>query len=398
MAIFIANHPDQLLFYKNLALIRKTRDPKEHIVLCKIDHLYDPNFDFTPYERYFDRVLKFPRIYKKNVFTGLKEIIVFKKRLRMLKNIMRQYALHTVTVIDSAWLPVNLLLFSFRKEPLLYRWSVVATERIHGLRYDARRTWYYRLSAFLCSCFLMPSYPVDAVGTPGGMFANFHYRKPRTLPGIPLYLTNPCEPLSEKNDKTIILPFPILRPSAVYERRKENGRKIVIVFGESDFLTHFCEFVPDPQEVLQKLQKFFACLEEYYQEYALYYKPHPADINALMPGITLSRYQRFNPKSNTQMICEALHLKIRATYTISSVSALWSSFFGIPSYTLYPLIFNRDGVKFFDDFFMQDKVKSRLLLSLKHISEIGKIDKRKRPLSYLNLHHLPTAYDLLLPS
>ena len=153
----ITNHPDQLFFYKNIALLRKVRHPAEEIILCRIMNPYDAKTDFTSYKDSFSHVIEFPRIYKKNPFTALKEILLFRKQLTLLKKLLTRYTLKGVWCVDSGWIGVNILLWAFRKTPILYRWVLIDTSHMGALYYDRRRSWFYRLYAFvsLCStCFL----------------------------------------------------------------------------------------------------------------------------------------------------------------------------------------------------------------------------------------------------
>ncbi len=391
--VFITNHPDQLLFYKNMALMRKAKYPTEEIILCRIMNPYDAKTDFAPYKSSFSHVIEFPRIYKKNPFVVVREILLFRKQLGVLKKMLRAYTLKGIFCVHSAWIGVNILLRAFRNVPAIYRWILVDTLHMRTLRYDRRKSWYYQLYAFACFILFLPTYKAAAKMTTGGVFVDFHYAKPDLLPGKLISLKNPCEPLPRKSD-IISLPFPLFSPSRSASSRSK--KVMVVIFGDSTILSHFGGFLKERTHTLAIMKNTFLRLEKYYKDSLLYYKPHPADEDMFMSGIRKKYYHHFSASLNAQQICEEFHPSIRAAYTFTSVSALWASFFGIPSYALYPLICNDQGKKFFNEFFSSSGGKKRapLIQSIQDLDRIGTIDHLKRTPPYLNPNHSPLLYDL----
>jgi hypothetical protein len=184
------------------------------------------------------------------------------------------------------------------------------------------------------------------------------------------------------------LPFPIIK------RDGAAKKDMVIIFGNADILT-FKEYVDDYKGAKKKLVTFFEELDSIYRDYKIYYKPHPADTK-LMPGIKKGRYHSFTNNVNTQVILDRYYPQIKATYTVFSTSAMWSSFFGIPSYVTYGLVYNHIGIQRFDYVFTQKSIASPLIALVSSKAQIGSIDNLKDSRKYVNLDHIDEPYHRIL--
>jgi hypothetical protein len=82
---------------------------------------------------------------------------------------------------------------------------------------------------------------------------------------------------------------------------------------------------------------------------------------------------------NAEALFDKYEEKIKAVYSLSSNSVVIGSFFGIPSYAFYPYLCNRAGVEKFNRVFQQEHIRSKFLLPLSDIREVGAIDDLERP-------------------
>lgn len=377
--LFISHHPGDLLLYKNISILMRRLLPKASIILFKINHRYYHSFNMSPYVQSFDSIEEFPFItYQKNLLKGSREMRHFRKRLSEIKSLLHQYHHIDVYMQDSAWLPVNMMLFFLNDMPSIkhiLRWNF-GMEEHKQVREDSVRTWYCRFYHALFG----GAFPVRAVSTLEGKFVDFLYTE--RVPGEKLTIISPAREKKTLRENEIYFPL--------FKGKQSPAKDMVIIFGDADILD-FNEYVDDYEKAEKKLAVFFEYLQKMYHDCVIYYKSHPGDGASLMPGIKKESYRAFKEGLNTQSILDMYHSRIKAVYTVFSTSAMWSSFFGIPSYVAYRLIYNKAGVKRFDHVFMQESMTSSLLTLISRKEDIGKNDQNLASLHYTDLEHIDEA-------
>lgn len=380
--LFVTSHPADLLLYKNMVMMIRSVRPCMPVLLLKVNHRYYQTFSLKVYRKYFDEVIELPFItYEKNLLRGMKELKIFKEKLKELGLYLNQFQLVDVVIAHSAWLPTNLLLSFLSTHPRInqiLRWDFGNTSYAQTKR-DIIKTLYCRMYGIFAK-----SYKVDALSTRGGKFIDFVYAQ--HIPGKPLHFIHPLANPSPK--KAYELPYPLIRTS---QSPKEKEGDIVVVFGDSD-IVNFSEYFVDIQELKRKLTSCFQAIRAHHKHALIYYKPHPADNGKHMPGRENLGYYTFESGMNTQEILDSFHTRIKAVYTVHSTSVLFSSFFGIPSYTLYKFLYNDSGIKRFDKFFAKSSSTSSLIFNVSHLDEIGKIDALKKTPHYVDLAHIDKRY------
>ncbi|MBI3335396.1 MAG: hypothetical protein HY001_02765 [Candidatus Portnoybacteria bacterium] len=393
--LFITHHPDQLSLYKSLATIIRAWSKNDPVVLIKVNHPYYKTFNFTPYRQYFDSVIEFPFVYEKNILRGIRELALFKTQLEKIEAYLAPFQSIDVFLSHSAWLPINILLYRISKWKhidRIYRFLLLSPSFLSSQRYDARRTLFYKLYSLLGNLFSLKQYKVKALKSREGKeFVGFLYTQ--DIPGIAVRIVNPAQrPMPPMNKGEIVLPYPLVK-----ERRPSLPKKdTLVVFGDAGILASYPEYVDDYREAVKKLTTFFRHFENYYADYKLYYKPHPMDkAGELIPGINPKKYRFFDNTVNAQLILDSYHERIGAVYTFSSTSAIWGSFFGIPSYTIYRYIYNEFGIARFNTLFAQEGVSSKLIFHISRLDQIGKKDKVKIPLRYIDLKNMDRRYRAL---
>lgn len=385
--LFISHHPNNLFLYKNLIQIIRKYDKDTKILLFKVNHPGFSKFNFEPYKEYFDRIVEFDFIhYQKNFLAGLWKILAFQKKLkRVISSFLRNFETIDLFLDNSAWLPVNVLLYNLSREKSIkniHKITIAEPESSQTKR-DKIKTLWCALYSLLFKC-----YKVKAISTRGGKFVDFVYGS--DTPGNFLKIVSPIVFNKSYGLKEDILPYPIF-----YQRRSAEKRDIVIIFGDANIPQYFAEYLPSYETFVEKLNTFFKAVENKYSNCQLYYKPHPNDKDGeIMPGINLQKYRLFDNTVNAQMLFERYQKRIKAVYTFSSSAAIFGSFFGIPSYTFYRYLFNPSGIEKFNSFFNQDYLMSRFLFHIADLGEIGKIDELEPPV--INLKKLEKRYRKVL--
>lgn len=371
--LFICHHPDQILLYKNLVQIIKKHDQKTMIILFKVNHPYFLKFNFAPYNQYFDKIIEFDFInYKKNFWRGYLEIFNFQKKLKKtMANLSANFGTIDLFITDSAWLPVNILLYNLARQKNIKNITKLAMAQLESpqTKKDIPKT-------FLCSLYSLPfkCYKIKVISNLTGKFQGFAYTD-RVAGNIVRIISPFLKTLNNPNGgKENILPYPVIT-----KHSKGTKKDMVIIFGDANIVQCYSEYLPGYETFVKKMTSFFEVLENKYSNYKLYYKPHPTDNDRIMPGINIQRYNLFDNTTNAEMIFDKYHQKIKAVYTFSSTSIMPASFFAIPSYTFYRYLFNPPGVELLDNIFNQDNIKSQFIFHLSNLSEIGKIDNLKCP-------------------
>lgn len=384
--IFVSHYPPDLPMYKAIATISKDTQPHTRLFLFKVEHPY--HFNVPLYKDSFDTIVTFPFIaYEKNIIEGVRQIVRFKRVLQKALRNLEKFSHIDVYIEHSAWLPANVMLFALgnlSRVRHIYRLTLGSYE-IPGTRIDWGRTlfcYFYHL--------FINAYPVNAMKRIGGGFATFNYL--RKIPGILVKMTSPALPRKEKYRRNeFVIPYPVLSP----RNKKSNSPDMVIIFGDKGVIDDFPDYVAtsDAKEILHT---FFSALEKHYQDTRLYYKPHPGAPGDFLPGMNPSHYKLLPASVSAQAILQEYWPRVKAAYTFFSTSVAWSSFFAIPSYTLYKMIYNTAGVKRLDEAFGQPDIASPLLFALENIKDIGRIDNKKTSPQYIDKKHIPSFYKSIL--
>jgi len=384
--LFVSHYPPDLAIYKHIVALARAHDSGAAIILFKFAHPY--RFDFAPYKDCFDLVVEFPFIeYSKNIVRGVREIITFKRQLRTALQTLKEFTHIDVYIEQSAWLPANAMLFALAKFPPvahIYRITMGSYE-IPGTRIDWLKTWFCRLYHLFIGV-----YPIYAMKRKNGGFATFVYRKKSS--GTLVRLTNPTAKSKHiHKDNEITVPYPVITPS----RKEKAQADMVVIFGDKGVLEDFPDYAatPDAQKILRD---FFVALETHYQGMTLYYKPHPGAPGVMLPGMVEKNYTLLPASLSAQTILETYWPRIKAAYTFFSTSVAWSSFYGIPSYTLYHLAYNEQGAQRLDATFSQPDIASPLIFPISSIKDIGTIDRKKVRPRVFDLDHIPENYLTIL--
>jgi hypothetical protein len=381
--LFITHHPNNLFLYKNLFQIIRKYDKDTKILLFKVNHPNFSKFNFEPYKEYFDKIIEFDFIhYQKNFLKGIFEALVFQRKLKkVISDFLRNFQEIDLFLDNSAWLPVNILLYNLSQEK-----NIKNIHKITVADPESPQTKGDKIKTLLCALYSLPfrCYKVKAISTLEGKFVDFVYDC--NTPGDFLKIVSPIVFDKHRSLKEDILPYPVF-----YQRRSAEKRDMVIIFGDANIYQDFREYLPSYEIFIEKLNNFFKAIENKYSNCQLYYKPHPNDKEGeIMPGMNLQKYHLFDNTANAQMLFEKYQKRIKAIYTFSSSSAIFGSFFGIPSYTFYRYLFNPLGIEKFNSFFNQVYLMSKFLFHIADLSEIGKIDDLKP--SMINLKNLEKRY------
>ncbi len=386
--IFISHHPGDLLLYKNFIQIIRKYDKNIKIILFKVNHPYFLKFNFEPYKQYFDEIIEFDFIhYEKNLLAGFWKIFNFQKKLKKATaDLLVNFGEIHLFLSDSAWLPVNILLYNLARQRTIKNITKFAMGQL-----ECSQTKKDNLKTLLCSLYSLPFkyYKVKVISTLAGEFQDFVYTE-HTAGAIVKIVSPFPRALNNPNwGKENILSYPIITKNL-----KGIKKDMIIIFGDANIFQYYSEYLPEHETFVKKMTIFFKALENKYSNYKLYYKPHPTDKDRIMPGINVQRYNLFDNRVNAQTLVDMYRERIKAVYTPFSTSVMIASFFGIPSYTFYRYMFNRAGIELLDNLFNQDNTRSKFLFHLTDLSEIGKIDNLKP--SRINLENLEKRYRKVL--
>jgi len=350
-----------------LAKIIKNYDREFETILFKVNHPYFSKFNFEPYKKYFDKIIEFDFItYRKNFIKGVFEALIFQRKLKkVIPNFLRNFQEIDLFLEKSAWLPVNILLNHLSREKNIKNIIkfTLAIQNSSQTKIDGMKT-------ILCNLYSLPfkCYKIKVLTSLAGKFVDFDYSC--DTPGKLIKIVSPIR----ETKKIDILSYPI-----VSEYSGAIKKDVVIIFGDETIFNFYSEYLPDYETFIEKLTTFFKTIENKYSDCKLYYKPHPGDKGKLLPGIDSLKYNFFDNTINAQTLLDFYCQRIKAVYTFSSSSAIFSSFFGIPSYTFYRYVCNQVGIEKFDKIFNQDNLKSKFLYHISKLNEVGKIDNLERP-------------------
>src|SRR3989339_658952 len=202
--IFICHHPAGLLFFENLSRISKQINSEKKIILFKVNHAYFSKLDFKEHEKYFDQIIEFDFVhYNENFMKEYFKIIRFIKKLdRVKKEIFSCFSGADLFLEDSAWLPMNIMLYNLSKSK-----EIKSIFRFNGIDVIKKDIKTDRFKSFLCNLYaaFLPSYLIKFTVSPEGKFSNFRYRN--AVPGKEIKIQSPA---NFKNSQVPgVLPFPV---------------------------------------------------------------------------------------------------------------------------------------------------------------------------------------------
>ena len=365
--IFICHHPAGLLFFENLSRISKQINSEKKIILFKVNHAYFSKLDFKEHEKYFDQIIEFDFVhYNENFMKEYFKIIRFIKKLdRVKKEIFSCFSGADLFLEDSAWLPMNIMLYNLSKSK-----EIKSIFRFNGIDVIKKDIKTDRFKSFLCNLYaaFLPSYLIKFTVSPEGKFSNFRYRN--AVPGKEIKIQSPA---NFKNSQVPgVLPFPVISAKGLRERKD-----MVFIMGDAKIFEEFSEYFFSYEDFLERGKNFFAAIEKKYPGHKICYKPHPADGAEIMAGIDPKKHIIFDNSAVAQTIFNNYYSKIKAVYSISSSSVIASSYFGIPSYVFYRYFMAEPGIRRMDTIFLAENIVSPFLLRAKDLSDSGIIDGAK---------------------
>lgn len=371
--IFICHHPVALILYKNLAEIIRENDKDIKIILFKVNHEYFSKFDFAPHKSYYDKVIEFDFVsYKKNLFLGISEVIKFKKKLnKSVSEILGNFDEIDLFLTDSAWLPVNILLYNLSRQKNIKNINKISFFESKGpqTKIDRIKSAWCNLYRLFCRC-----YKVKVISTKSGKFVNFAYDE--DTPGKFIKIISPTSRITEVPGwaKKDFFPYPVSLKNHPHEKKD-----MIFVFGDAGIFQFYKEYLPDYETFVKKISLLFSAIEKKYPDCKLYYKPHPSDgNNKVMEGVDLKKYILFDSTIDAPDLLDKFNHRIKAVYALSSFSVVFGSFFSVPSYFFYHYLFDGAGIEKFDSFYNQSNLDSRFICHVSNLSDIGKIDNLKR--------------------
>jgi len=383
--IFVCHHPAGLLLFENLSKIIRQCDPDAKIIFIKVNHPYFSNFNFESYKKYFDQIIEFDFVhYNENFIKEYFRIIKFIKKLKNAeKHVFNNFEKVDLFLQDSAWLPVNIILYNLSKSK-----KINNIFRIVELDIVTKNTKPSIFKSFLYNLYTIffPCYPIKFIMSPEGKFANFQYKK--RAPGKEIRVVSPIN--FDKTGEGNVLPFPIIQKGSSDEKKD-----MVLIMGDANIFKEFPEYFSSYEEFQQKTKNFLAAIEEKYKGYKICYKSHPADKAEFMLGIDPKKHIIFDNGTNAQTIFNDYYEKIKAVYTVFSTSAISSSYFGIPSYVFYQYFMNDAGKKRMDSIFLAENIASPFLFNAESIMDVGRIDDAKKS-GLLNFEETKNLYKRIL--
>ena len=354
--IFLTYHPGSLSEYDYIWQAIK-ENATCVLIICM--HPYINEEIITTYSRKCKHCIILPDInYKTNIIIGLKEyfsfIRQFKKKIQpILANIDKFHIISDC----SAYFPINALLTELRtnkkcRNLISIREDYSFKKKINFLK--TMRSWVYTL--------ILKMHMVYAHRTYSYMYIN----EPRDKI---IRLLSPYEKNIRKSEQNIKY-IPIYNVYKTIQRKTGVEKNIVIVYSDRQ-LDHLYDL--SKQEYEKRLKLFFIYLSRYYEDFIIICKPHPKDRGQVMSGLQNIAYELYSGKLTSQMHLNMNAERVKACYSVSSLSLLYSSALGIPSYTFYHYLeFNGEyPISYFEN----DNVrKNPFLYQIRQINEIGAID------------------------
>ncbi|MBN2121163.1 MAG: hypothetical protein JW734_08960 [Candidatus Omnitrophica bacterium] len=369
--IFISYHPGSLIEYEQI----KNKQPKKKaniLIIC--DHPYLNQEIIDLYSKRFDRVIILPLIrYQPNILSGFFRLWRFHKLFRKeIASILEAISEYDIISDCSAYLPVNVLISELRRDVKFKRLVSIRQDRRYNLDIDIFRTalafiyiFFFRLSLVWVHRVHKYTYcrePRDEIILFRDKFFEKHLSKevkPRSAPVA--YLTWPL-------------------------RSRGSFEDTVIFYSDIDFRSDAS--ILSEEEFRKRLMIFFKKFAEVYKNCRIICKPHPSNIRGILPGLEQVKYELYQGGLISQMHLEQLIRNVRACYSISSTSLLYSAQRGIASYAMYKYL-GFGGIYprvYFETDFVKDNPFLYALTSIEEIAAIDSLDAesalRERAISY----------------
>ncbi len=359
---YYCNHPYPLVIMESIASIFKDRfsNNKNHLIFVK--HPYFDNLDYKQFFKVFDGVSSLPWInYEKNIFNNIKAYKSYIKKLRKVK-IEKNSLTITISYSDLA----TNIFCNYLKNNIQGINLVHFT--IYGNFLDISNGKFNLFQSFISNLNVL-------------LFNGRYLKIYTNSKGVILdriYFSDPHDKilLISHSDNKIksaypILPFPIAENSI----NNNSNDKLIFFFADSSLIE---QYKLDPNTFYKRINILISALIEKYRDETvkLIYKPHPLDDNNIPNELKNRFVLLFNERLTAEMIFLKYRKKIKAIYSISSLSCLTASFLGIPSYVYYPIFgFNKDEKKLFKQFFTYANRKA--FVEMNSLEDIGKVDNYK---------------------
>jgi hypothetical protein len=174
--------------------------------------------------------------------------------------------------------------------------------------------------------------------------------------------------LEEDNKKSNAPVHYFLRPII---NSREAKRDLLLIFSDRQLEAWRYSISVDDFE--QRLKDFIAVLIQHYKDCRFICKPHPLDRGEVIAGLKSPLIEVYKGGLTSQMYIDSLIPRIKACYSVSSTSLLYSASLGIPSYTFYKYLgFSGEYPK---AFFENNRIsQTPFLYNINNINEIGIID------------------------
>lgn len=362
--IFILYHPATLTLYDQLCEVDLDRSLRI-LAICGHPHVNKEIIDH--YRVKYDHIINLPHVkYEKNIFAGLLKyhnyMTIFKKEVHpILKNCTN----FNVISDCSAYLPVNALISNLRKDRKFKNLISTQTHDIHDKTclLQTMHTLFYTFTLGLQHVYFDKTY------------SYLYYKEPYDKV---IFLVSPYRKfISNIYSKKTAIPFHLIHHA--YKTSKNNDYRNIIIFYSDMNLQDFHNL--SNQEFEERFKNFLLALYEHYNNCRIICKPHPVDDGRLMNAFESIQYELYKGQLTSQVHLD-LHLNhIKACYSITSTSLLYSAAMGIPSYTCYKYMdFNGSypGSIFESEEVRQDP----FIYNIQSLNEIGVIDNIKvKPVS-----------------
>jgi hypothetical protein len=352
--IFICYHPGSLPDYDSLRKIDNNAS-ESVLVICR--HPYASDEIVEVYSQKFDHTIILPDIdYETNILKGLIRCYSFLRGFRnrmdpILKDIDRFFIFSDC----SAYLPVNALISDLKRnkkcKSLISMRQDYNHEQHHNILKTARSRVYtsllelYPVYAHMVFSYEYVTEPRDRIISLVSPYMNLYASFEQG--GVPVHFI--CRPLVERND---------------------SQRNTVIFYSDTNLDGAYRY---SKEEFEWRLEQFFEVFASYYENCRIIFKPHPQDGGRVMCGMNHLQYELYNGRLTSQMHLDLNIRDVRACYSASSSSLLYSASLGIPSYTLYRYLeFNGEYPRaYFDNNTVR---QNPFLYNLRSLAEIGIID------------------------
>jgi len=355
--IFISYHPGSLTEYDWLREVDKCQS-LHILILCQ--HAYVTKEIINLYSDKYGYAMILPDIhYEKNIIRGFIRYFMFiNKFCKWIRPILSDIGSFSIISDCSAYLPVNALISTLKKNK--------KCKKLISIREDYYMNTSIQTPTTLLTMFYTKALSLYPVRNHKGL-SYLYKNEPRDMI---IKLISPYERrIDQKQPLNNSAPsFYIFKP--VMDRK--NSEKNIIVFYSDRELGEYGSGLSS-EEHRNRIRRFFVQLSKYYKNYKIICKPHPLDQGNVMDGMENVEYELYKGGLSSQMHLHININNIRACYSVSSTSLLYSASLGIPSYTLYKYLeYNNEYPK---GFFESEKAKQNPFLhNINKLEEIGIID------------------------